>query len=296
MSSTEGTVTSAKGYQLYTRVYKPSTPVKGIVIFHHGVASHCCPDPGAGFLSYPAQFTSWCQAASVAIVTYDCRGHGRSEPTEERERLFVFSMEDLVDDVYQVRKELADPLQPAGGRVPVFMMGHSMGGLVTILTVLRDQSAWQGAILHAPACDAERGLVLRIMAAVQSVLVPVIPYWRLVPVPPLKNVSWDAQVVKAMEADPYVNKKNLPVRTGRAFLDGFNAVATKSSTIGLPLLIMHSPIEKICVPAATKKFSEQVKSKDLTVHWIEGGAHDMMQGHEGPTIQGHVIDWLKAHT
>ena len=32
------------------------------------------------------------------------QGHGRSEPTEERERLFVFSMEDLVDDVYQVRK------------------------------------------------------------------------------------------------------------------------------------------------------------------------------------------------
>lgn len=59
-------------------------------------------------------------------------------------------------------------------------------------------SFWvQGAILHAPACDAERGLVLRIMAAVQSVLVPVIPYWRLVPVPPLKNVSWDAQVRRA---------------------------------------------------------------------------------------------------
>ena len=79
---------------------------------------------------------------------------------------------------------------------------------------------------------------------------------------------------------------------------------------------------QICVPAATKKFSEQVKSKDLTVHWIEGGAHDMMQGgssamghgqaqmtplvcsellhvsagHEGPTIQTYVIDWLKIHT
>ena len=54
------------------------------------------------------------------------------------------------------------------------------------------------------------------------------------------------QVVKAMEADPHVNRKNLPVRTGRAFLDGFNAVASKSSTVGLPLLIMHSPIDKVC--------------------------------------------------
>ena len=54
------------------------------------------------------------------------------------------------------------------------------------------------------------------------------------------------QVVKAMEADPHVNRKNLPVRTGRAFLDGFSVVASKSSTIGLPLLIMHSPTDKVC--------------------------------------------------
>ena len=46
-------------------------------------------------------------------------------------------------------QELADPLQPAGGRVPVFMMGHSMGGLVTILAILRDQSAWQVGRLHS---------------------------------------------------------------------------------------------------------------------------------------------------
>ena len=46
-------------------------------------------------------------------------------------------------------QELAEPLQPAGGRVPIFMMGHSMGGLVTILTILRDQSAWQVGRLHS---------------------------------------------------------------------------------------------------------------------------------------------------
>ena len=34
-------------------------------------------------------------------------------------------------------------MQPAGGRLPVFMGGQSMGGTITVLTALRDQSAWQ---------------------------------------------------------------------------------------------------------------------------------------------------------
>ena len=40
-------------------------------------------------------------------------------------------------------QEVLEPMQPAGGRLPVFMGGQSMGGTMTVLTALRDQSAWQ---------------------------------------------------------------------------------------------------------------------------------------------------------
>ena len=40
-------------------------------------------------------------------------------------------------------QEVLDPLQPAGRPLPVFMGGISMGGTLTVLTALRDQSCWQ---------------------------------------------------------------------------------------------------------------------------------------------------------
>lgn len=54
------------------------------------------------------------------------------------------------DAVWDHLQEVLDPMQPSGTQLPVFMGGQSMGGMLTILTVLRDQAAWQVVhFLHA---------------------------------------------------------------------------------------------------------------------------------------------------
>ena len=48
------------------------------------------------------------------------------------------------DAVVDGLQEVLDPMQPsAQQQLPVFMGGQSMGGMLTILTALRDQAAWQ---------------------------------------------------------------------------------------------------------------------------------------------------------
>jgi alpha-beta hydrolase superfamily lysophospholipase len=44
---------------------------------------------------------------------------------------------------------------------PMFIAGHSLGGLIAALTCLRDQSAWAGLLVCSPALDVEWSLVLR---------------------------------------------------------------------------------------------------------------------------------------
>lgn len=51
-------------------------------------------------------------------------------------------------------QELVDALQPAGQKLPVFIAGQSMGGMLAILTILRDQSQWQ----VGRACHKDLGL------------------------------------------------------------------------------------------------------------------------------------------
>ncbi len=42
-----------------------------------------------------------------------------------------------------------------GTAPPMFLGGHSMGGLTSALTALRDQSRWAGLIMLGPAIDVE---------------------------------------------------------------------------------------------------------------------------------------------
>lgn len=70
-------------------------------------------------------------------------------------------------------QEVLNPMQPSGMQLPVFMGGQSMGGMLTILTALRDQSAWQvrhclPALLTTvgPISDFDRAKTCCISAAV----------------------------------------------------------------------------------------------------------------------------------
>ena len=62
----------------------------------------------------------------------------------------------LTDAVLNDLQEVLDPMQPPGMALPVFMGGQSMGGMLTILTVLRNQVAWQVHELQASL--SENGL------------------------------------------------------------------------------------------------------------------------------------------
>ena len=68
----------------------------------------------------------WCYAvvALLALLKPSCKAQ----------------QSDAVSDDVQ---EVLDPMQPAGVQLPVFMGGQSMGGMLTILSALRDQAAWQ---------------------------------------------------------------------------------------------------------------------------------------------------------
>lgn len=61
----------------------------------------------------------------------------------------------------------AAPAAAAHGKLPVFVLGHSMGGLVAALTALRRQERLAGVMLHSPALDVEWNPVLRCAVGVE---------------------------------------------------------------------------------------------------------------------------------
>lgn len=77
-----------------------------------------------------------------------------------------------------------------------------MGGLVACHAALRDQPKWRGLILHSAAIDVVWTAVLRLQAAVGSLLALLIPRAPLVPAVRPEDMSVDPAAVRAYLEDP----------------------------------------------------------------------------------------------
>ena len=112
----EGTFQSADGLRIFFRSWQPERRARGVVAIVPGFNSH------SGYYEWVAgQLT----AIGLAVVAVDLRGRGKSDG----ERFYVTKFSDYVDDVAGLMKEAKSP-HP---ELPVFLLGHSAGGVVSCL-------------------------------------------------------------------------------------------------------------------------------------------------------------------
>lgn len=118
----------------------PKTTAKAVVVIAHGLHEH-----GMRYYAVAHSLT----AKNFAVYALDHVGHGRSSP--ESERGFIADYQVLVDDFVALASYARD--QQGAGIVPLYVLGHSMGTLVSILAVehIPDVSALilSGCAVHA---------------------------------------------------------------------------------------------------------------------------------------------------
>ena len=109
-----------KGIQLNARYWQPKGEVVGSIFLCHGFGEHL------GWYEGLAQ-----QVANKGLLVFghDHQGHGRSEG----KRAFVESADDYVQDVLRHCGEVKAEYPG----LPMFIYGHSMGGMITVSTVMR---------------------------------------------------------------------------------------------------------------------------------------------------------------
>src|SRR5690606_26355767 len=80
----------------------------------------------------------------IDVYAFDLRGHGRS-PGERA----IIDVREAVHDHLAARRALH------AQSLPVFLFGHSLGGLVTAASVARDPSGVRGVVLSSPFLVAD---------------------------------------------------------------------------------------------------------------------------------------------
>lgn len=270
----EETFDSAGGVKIFLRSWLPEAPPRAVVVICHGVNSH-----GGQHRWTAEQFV----AKGLAAYALDLRGRGKSDG----ERFYVQEVADYVADVAGTVK-IAKQRHPG---LPVFLLGHSAGGVTSAVYTLDNQAELAGFICESFAFQVPApGFALAAIKGL-SHIAPHLPVLKL----KMADFTRDPQALAALEADPLTAHEAQPAATVAALVRADERLREEFPLIKLPVFILHGTEDKATVPAGSQFFFDTVGSTDKTLKLYEGHYHDLLNdvGKEG--VMADIMAWIDRH-
>jgi alpha-beta hydrolase superfamily lysophospholipase len=175
---------------------------------------------------------------------------------------------------------------------PIFIMGHSMGGLISCYYLLDHQAEFKGAILSAPAVKVSVNIssTTITMGKMLSVIAPKAGVLALDPT----GISRDPEVVKAYVEDPLVFHGKTPARLAAEMLKAMQRVTEEVEKITLPIIVVQGSEDKLVDPDGAQMLYDKAGSKDKTLKIYQGAYHEVHNEPERETMFKDVETWLTS--
>jgi len=271
----EETLEGVGGLEIFTRSWHPAGKARAVMVIVPGFNAH------SGQYQWVAEQLL---AHGLAVYAIDLRGRGRSTG----ERFYVEKISDYVDDVAMLVK-LAKSREPG---LPLFLLGHSAGGVVACSYAIEHQAELAGLVSESfayrvPAPD--------FALAVLKGLSHIAPHAHSVK---LKNADFsrDPQVVAAMNADPLIANESQPFQTMAALVHADERLKTDFQKLTLPLLILHGTADKATKPSGSEEFFAAARSTDKTLKLYDGAFHDLLNDLDKTVVLADIQHWVDART
>lgn len=275
-SGSTGTFTGAGGVKFVYDRWREAQVARAVVVIVHGLGEH------SGRYRNLVQHLV---PLGYAPYTFDLRGHGRSAGPRGHILSWDEYRADLGAFIAAVGAEEPDS--------PLFLMGHSLGGLIALDYALRRPAGLQGVIASAPAL-AQVGVSPALMMLGRMVS-RIHPGFSLDVHLDAPAISRDTAVVAAYKGDPLVHTR------GSARLSTEVSAVMASTNANalnwrLPLLILHGEADRIVPIDATRQFFDRVPIADKTFHSYPGGFHEPHNDTNRKEALDDIAQWLDIHT
>ena len=268
----EETLAGRGGTQLHLRSWRPEI-AQAVVVIVHGVNSH-----GGQYLWVGEQLA----AAGFAVFAHDHRGRGKSAGP----RFYIDDISDYTEDLGTVIA-LAKSRHPG---LPVFVLGHSAGGVVSCTWALDHQSEIAGFICESFAYRVPAPAAVLALVRLLARIAPRLPVLKL----KMKDFTRDPQALAALEADPLCKGEIQPARTVAALLAATDRMKAEFGKVTLPVFIMHGTEDKATVPAGSREFFEHAGSTDKNLKLYEGHYHDLLNDIGKQQVLADIMAWIRA--
>lgn len=269
-----GTFQGVGGVQLFEQSWRPNEPPRAVLVAMHGLKDHS------------TRYGAWARrlvGRGFAVHAFDMRGHGHSSG----HRATLDSFDDLTGDLdlFMGRVRAQHP------GLPVFLVGHSVGGAIVTLYTLQRRPELAGLVVMAPALRVDRS---PIEAAATPLAAAMLPNFPVVNTPD-EDFCRDPEVVREMGADPLVYHSVGPARTAAALVDAIGRIWEHADELDVPLLGLHGTVDRLTDPRGTAELVRRARRRDSTLLLYRGLVHDLIHEPEREQVMDDMERWLEEH-
>ncbi len=279
MEYEEGSFEGSGGVELYRRWWRPTGRTRAVLAIVHGMGEHC---------GRYRNVTDALVPRGYAVHAFDLRGAGRSPG----QRGHIDSWSQYRHDVDSFLRAIGEQ-EPLSG-VPLFLMGHSMGGLIVLDYVLRRPAGLAGTIASAPGLEP-LGVAKPWMVALARLLTRIWPSFSIDVELEVAAVSRDPAVVEAYAEDPLCHSKG-SVRWGTESLAAIEWIKAHPGDLEIPILMVHGSRDRLVSPSGTTAFFDAITYPDKEIHLYEGGYHEPHNDLGHQQVLADYQRWLEAHS
>ena len=273
------------GKLIFYREWIPSGNVKKIVLVAHGMAGH-----GEFFVLLADRLVE----KGIMVIAPDYRHHGHSDRKKE--------------DLAKFKKILRDchlllgQIQSKYPQMPIFLVGESMGGAVSINFTKyfrEDQSKLSGLILFAPAIRMQFPPIFWIGITLISPLMILarllIPSKGIVKVKGNEDQGIKNPIHQRYDREDPYHLERVSMRYLIQLFKFVRKTMSQARKISIPALIFQGTEDPVISVNGAKRFVKNLASKDRKLVLIDGGFHSLFTDPEFQNKWDILIKWIEAH-
>lgn len=260
------------GTRLLRRAWLPREARRAVVLVH-GLAEHSGRYDHVG---------AWLSARDCAVHAYDHRGHGHSEGPRGHVTAFAELLDDLEGFLKVVRQEHPD--------LPLVLVGHSMGGLVTTALLAERKPDVACAVVSGPALEMPEHVSpgrRRVARALRRLL----PRLRMTAGLAPEDLSRDPEVVRAYADDPLVFRR-VTVSLATELLEAIARTAGSAFRVQVPMLLLHGEADRLCPARGSRAFHAQLRGPGHRLRLYPQLRHEIFNEPEHEQVLEDLLDWL----